>query len=60
MLDKELLDIILCPKCKSKLTPSGDNDGFECAECKLFYPVKEGIPALLDEEAVPLEERSKG
>ena len=53
-LDKELLSILACPKCKGdvKLTESGD--GLVCPACKLKYPVREDIPVMLVDEAEKL------
>lgn len=50
-IDKELLDILACPKCKGdiKLTDSGD--GLVCYACKLKYPIKDDIPVMLIDEA---------
>ena len=50
-IDKELLDILACPKCKGdiKLTDSGD--GLTCDACKLKYPIKDNIPVMLIDEA---------
>ncbi|WP_392390963.1 Trm112 family protein [Nocardioides sp. LHD-245] len=51
----ELLAIIVCPACKGELavTPAGADDGVElvCQGCGLAYPVRDGIPVLLVDEA---------
>ncbi len=54
-LNKELLDILACPKCKGDLELTEAEDGLICRECKLVYPIKEEIPIMLIEEAIPLE-----
>ena len=48
---KELLDILVCPACKSpvKLTPDGV--GLKCGQCRRVYPIKEDIPVMLIDEA---------
>jgi hypothetical protein len=53
-ISKDLLDILACPKCKGPvvLTPAGD--GLTCSQCKLLYPIKEDIPVMLIDEALPL------
>ena len=53
-LDSELLSVLACPKCKGDLTLSGDEKGLICESCRIVYPVREGIPVMLVEEAVPL------
>lgn len=54
-LDKELLDILACPKCKGDLTLTPAEDALVCPECKLKYPVRDGIPVMMIEEAESLE-----
>ena len=51
----ELLDILVCPKCKSKVELTADSNGLRCtnAECRLVYPIRDGIPVMLVEEAAP-------
>ncbi|MEW6109022.1 MAG: Trm112 family protein [Nitrospirota bacterium] len=51
-INKELLDILACPKCKGDVVLAEKEDGLICKKCKLVYPVKEGIPIMLVEEAV--------
>lgn len=47
----ELLEILVCPRCKGALAYQSKNDGLLCQACSLLYPIREGIPVLLDEEA---------
>lgn len=49
----ELLAILACPRCKApvRLTPPGDALG--CARCRVAYPIVDGIPVMLAEEAAP-------
>lgn len=53
MLPRKLLDILACPKCKSPLAYSEEKQTFRCATCRVVYPVRDGIPILLVDEAVP-------
>lgn len=53
-LNKELLDILACPKCKGDLELTAPEDGLICHACKLVYPVREEIPVMLIDEAIPL------
>ncbi|MFW6324272.1 MAG: Trm112 family protein [Desulfovibrionales bacterium] len=55
-LNKELLDILACPKCKGDLELTPQEDGLICRSCELVYPIREDIPVMLMEEAVPLSE----
>ena len=51
MIDKELLKILACPKCKGDLKYDEKNQRLICEKCKLAYPIKDGIPVMLIEEA---------
>jgi uncharacterized protein YbaR (Trm112 family) len=51
MLDKELLDILVCPDCKGELDYREDEERLVCKKCGLKYPVRDGIPVMLIEEA---------
>jgi uncharacterized protein len=53
-LNRELIDILACPKCKGPLTLRGDESAFECPSCKLAYLVADDIPNFLIDEAQPL------
>lgn len=49
----ELLEILRCPKCKSKVELKENGSGLKCVnhECALLYPIKDDIPVMLVEEA---------
>ncbi len=49
MIDKELLDILACPACKGDVKEQ-DNK-IVCVKCGKKYPIKDGIPVMLVEEA---------
>lgn len=51
MLDIKLLDIIACPICKGKLAYNKTDNELICKFDHLAYPVRDGIPALLQVEA---------
>jgi uncharacterized protein YbaR (Trm112 family) len=55
-LNKELLEILACPKCKGDLILTQEEDGLICEKCALVYPIKEEIPIMLIEEAIKLDE----
>ncbi len=50
-LDQKLLDILACPQCKGSLNLAQDKTGLTCEACQLRYPIKDGIPVMLVEEA---------
>ena len=51
MIDKELLEILACPACKAPVTEQGDWIVCTGSGCGLRYPVRDGIPVMLVEEA---------
>jgi len=51
MLDKELLDLLVCPACKAALDYDSERDTLTCTQCRRVYPVRDGIPILLVDEA---------
>lgn len=51
MIDKELLQILACPSCKTKVRLQGEKLVCENARCGLRYPIRDGIPVMLVEEA---------
>jgi uncharacterized protein YbaR (Trm112 family) len=54
-LNRELIDILACPKCKGPLKLRDDESAFECGACKLVYLVVDDIPNFILEEAQPLK-----
>lgn len=53
-ISKELLEILVCPKCKGDIYLNKDNDGLICDSCRLLYEIKDEIPIMLIDEAKPL------
>jgi uncharacterized protein YbaR (Trm112 family) len=54
-INKELLDILACPKCKGDIYLNESQDGLICDHCKLLYEIKDDIPIMLIEEAKSLD-----
>ncbi len=50
MLNKELLDILCCPKCKGNLEYKPDHETLTCTSCRTVYPVRNDIPIMLVED----------
>lgn len=50
MISPELLEILACPVCRKPLVLRGE-DSLKCNECKRVYPIRNGIPILLEPEA---------
>lgn len=53
-IDRTLLDILACPKCKGPIRLAAKGDGLICDACRLLYPIKDDIPVMLIDEAVGL------
>ena len=50
-ISKELLDILVCPKCRGDLKLTDAGDGLVCEACRLLYPIKDDIPVMLADKA---------
>jgi uncharacterized protein YbaR (Trm112 family) len=59
MLDKKLLAILVCPICKGSLRYDAERQELVCRADALAFPVRDGIPVMLEEEArrLSVEER---
>lgn len=55
-INKELLDILACPKCKGSILLNDSQDGLICRQCKLLYEIRDGIPIMLIDEAKPIND----
>ena len=51
LIKKELMEILVCPVDKAELKELEATSQLECTECGRKYPVKEGIPVMLIDEA---------
>lgn len=54
MVDKQLLDILVCPKCKGELEHRAESNELVCHKCRLRYEIRDDIPIMLLDEAKPL------
>lgn len=61
-MDKKLLDILVCPICKGKLVYRKDDQELICKVDRLAFPIRDGIPVMLVEEAreLPADEEVEG
>lgn len=51
VLSKELLEILVCPVCKTPVKTTDDGKGLKCSTCHRVYPVRDDIPVMLVDEA---------
>jgi uncharacterized protein YbaR (Trm112 family) len=55
-MDKKLLDILVCPVTKAPLVYNKERQELICRESRLAYPIRDGIPVMLESEARRLAE----
>jgi uncharacterized protein len=48
---QELLDLLVCPACKTPVRLTPENDGLQCQACHRVYPIRDEIPGMLIDEA---------
>lgn len=59
VISQNLLDILVCPQCKGPLSMVEGGRGLLCDPCQLKYPVRDGVPIMMIEEAVDLRKASR-
>jgi len=50
-VSQELLDILVCPACKTPVRLTPDGQGLKCSQCRRVYPIKDDIPDMIIEDA---------
>lgn len=55
-VDAKLLEILVCPVSKASLVYRRESDELWCRASGLAYPIRDGIPVMLEEEARPLSD----
>ena len=50
-VDRELLEILACPHCKTPVRLVNNDQGLKCDTCRRVYPIKDDIPVMLIDEA---------
>ncbi|MCV6576814.1 MAG: Trm112 family protein [Cohaesibacter sp.] len=55
-IDPKLLEILVCPLTKSSLDYDANKQELISQKAKLAYPIREGVPIMLPEEARQLED----
>jgi uncharacterized protein YbaR (Trm112 family) len=53
-LSPQLLAVLVCPKCKGELEYREAEPSLVCARCAVKYAVRDDIPIMLVDEAIPL------
>ena len=58
-LDPALLEILACPACHGDVLENSDGTWLKCAACGLLYPIRDGIPVMLLDEAEKAADESE-
>jgi uncharacterized protein YbaR (Trm112 family) len=58
-VDKELLSILVCPVSKAPLQYDAEAQELVCKASGLAYPIRDGIPVMLETEARQLDSEEK-
>jgi len=61
-VQREVLEILACPKCKGNIrvtekSTNHEEDGLMCEKCNLLFPIRDGIPVMLIDEAIKVGEK---
>ena len=59
-IDSKLLEILVCPLTKSTLRYDAEREELISDKARLAYPIRDGIPIMLPDEARPLDEDEVG
>ncbi|CAN1487145.1 COG2835 Uncharacterized conserved protein [Burkholderiaceae bacterium] len=53
-MQTRLLDLLVCPLCKGRLYLNSDHTELVCRGDRLAFPVRDGVPVMLEAQARPL------
>ena len=56
-MDTRLIELLVCPVCKGPLHRPPQVDHLICRADRLAFPIRDGIPVMLETEALPLDEQ---
>lgn len=59
-ISEQLLEILVCPACRTKVELEPDGGGLKCVACKRVYPIRDDIPVMLIDEAKIEDEQPAG
>lgn len=54
-MDTRLIELLVCPICKSPLQRGEHGPSLVCLADRLSFPIRDGIPIMLESEAVPMD-----
>jgi uncharacterized protein len=50
-VSSKLIEMLVCPECKAPVKLTADREGLRCAGCHLIYPIRDGFPVMIKDEA---------
>jgi hypothetical protein len=59
IMDTRLIQLLVCPICKGPLHRPAQADHLICPADRLAYPIRDGIPVMLESEALPLDDQDQ-
>ncbi|MFI5173456.1 MAG: Trm112 family protein [Terriglobia bacterium] len=51
VINEDLLEILVCPLCKTPVKLVNEGTGLKCETCHRVYPIRDDIPVMLIDEA---------
>lgn len=57
-MDKKQLEMMVCPQCNGKLDYHKQSSELVCEACQLAFPINDGIPVMLVEEARKTDQKA--
>ncbi|PYX93975.1 MAG: tetraacyldisaccharide 4'-kinase [Acidobacteria bacterium] len=51
MLSEDLLSLLVCPECRKELIYDRQAETLKCGSCRRVYPIRDGLPVLLKDQA---------
>lgn len=58
-MDTRLIQLLVCPVCKGPLQRAPQGEHLVCKADRLAFPIRDGIPVMLESEALPLDENDE-
>jgi uncharacterized protein YbaR (Trm112 family) len=58
-LSRQLLEILACPKCKGEIAFDESQKQIVCHACQMAFPIRDDIPIMLIDEAMPFDGAAK-
>lgn len=52
-ISPKLIEMLVCPVCRTPVKLTADNHGLRCSQCRLIYPIRDGFPVMIKDEAQP-------